>query len=138
MFDASLLKQRLDAFATTFDYVNSRAMDPVRFVHRWPPGVEQEIISLYAALLAYGRADVLGRAINDAVERMGAAPLEAIKADTVDDAIHRFSGFVYRVTRGIDLARLWCGLGILSVVGGVSAKRSKRWTSNKHRILDPC
>ena len=86
-----LLKQRLDAFATTFDYVNSRAMDPVRFVHRWPPGVEQEIISLYAALLAYGRADVLGRAINDAVERMGAAPLEAIKADTVDDAIHRFS-----------------------------------------------
>ncbi|MEE2786871.1 MAG: TIGR02757 family protein [Myxococcota bacterium] len=111
MFDTLKLRQQLDEFIQTFDYASSRQLDPVRFVHRWPSGIDQEIVALYAALLAYGRADVLGRAIEEAVARMGAEPGLAITTDSTADAVHRFSGFVYRVTRGVDLARLWVGLG---------------------------
>jgi uncharacterized protein (TIGR02757 family) len=69
--------------------------------------------ALFAALMAYGRVDLIARALTDATARMGPRPAEAAAADDAEAAARRFEGFVYRFTRGPDLARVWHGVGAI-------------------------
>ncbi len=108
----------LDAFLGAFDYGRHRENDPVRFPHRYDDARDQEVVALFAACLAYGRASLIGRAVEQATARMGPAPAEGALADDLAGAHLRFDGFVYRMTRGEDLARLWLGVGALLRVHG--------------------
>jgi len=90
-----------------------RARDPVAFPHRYPDALDRELIALFAALMAYGRVDLIARALTEATARMGTHPAEAAAADDVEAAARRFEGFVYRFTRGPDLARVWLGIGAI-------------------------
>ena len=107
------LRAHLDALLADCDLDRHRAADPVAFVHRFQAPADQEVVALFAACLAYGRVDLIRRALVDAVGRMGPAPAAAARADDPAAARARFAGFVYRVTRGEDLARLWIGVGAL-------------------------
>jgi uncharacterized protein (TIGR02757 family) len=112
----------LDAFLATFDFSAARARDPVAFAHRFEGEADREVVALFAALLAYGRVDLIARALEDVTTRMGPNPAAAARADDLDAARRRFDGFVYRFTRGEDLARLWFGVGrTLSTYGGLGA-----------------
>ena len=107
------LRLELDSFAEGFDYAGLRANDPISFPHRFSRQADQEVVALFAALLAYGRADLIARAMEEILERVGPHPAQSAMDDTEDSARARFDGFVYRVTRGIDIARLWVGVGQL-------------------------
>ena len=116
------LRAALDAFLVRFDYAAARARDPVAFAHRYAEAADREVVALYAALLAYGRVDLIARALEDVTARMGSAPARAALEDSPTQARARFEGFVYRFTRGEDLARLWIGVGaVLRVHGGLGA-----------------
>jgi len=105
------LKAELDALIAAHDAGERRAADPIAFPHRWPAGPDREVVALFAGMLAYGRADLIARALGDVVPRMGPAPARAAAEDGADGARRRFEGGVDRFTRGADLARLWIGLG---------------------------
>lgn len=107
------LRRELDAFLGGFDFAAHRARDPVAFAHRYAAPADQALVGLFAALLAYGRADLIARALADVTARMGPAPAAAALADDEAAARERFGGFVYRFTRGDDLARLWLGAAAL-------------------------
>jgi uncharacterized protein (TIGR02757 family) len=107
------LASELDAFLQSFDFARHRENDPIRFVHRYPDPADREVVALFAALMAYGRADLIGRALRDVVARIGDAPAAACATDDEATALARFDGFVYRLTRGPDLARIWLGAGAL-------------------------
>ncbi len=98
------------------------ATDPIRFPKRFKNPADREIVALYAALIAYGRVNLIGRAVSDILTRITPTPSEALRADDVTTAQERFDGFVYRVTRGQDLARLWIGLQkVVSDFGSIGA-----------------
>jgi uncharacterized protein (TIGR02757 family) len=116
------LDASLDAFLATFDFSGARARDPIAFAHRFEGEADREVVALFAALLAYGRVDLIARALEDVTARLGPHPAEAARADDLDAARRRFDGFVYRFTRGEDLARLWFGVGrTLETYGGLGA-----------------
>lgn len=112
-FDPAALAAELEGLIAAHDPAERRAADPIAFPHRWPAGPDREVVALYAGLMAYGRADLIARALDDAVGRMGPTPARTAAADDLAAARRRFEGFVYRFTRGEDLARLWIGLGRL-------------------------
>ena len=87
--------------------------DPIQFPKRYQEPQAIETVAIYAALLAYGRVNLIERALEQVTERMGQDVLKNLLNDTPKQARQRFSGFVYRLTRGEDLARVWIGLGEL-------------------------
>ncbi|MCA9546995.1 MAG: TIGR02757 family protein [Myxococcales bacterium] len=101
----------LDAFLAGADVAAHRDRDPIAWPWKYPDPQDREVVALFAASLAYGRADLIARALADATARMGPAPAAAAQADSLAAARARFDGFVYRLTRGDDLARLWLGIG---------------------------
>lgn len=110
-FDRDRLAAELDALLADYDHAGRRGADPIAFPHRWPAGPDREVVALFAGLMAYGRADLIARALTDITGRMGATPVEAAATDDLAAARRRFDGVVYRFTRGEDLARLWVGVG---------------------------
>ncbi len=107
------LREELERFVSSFDHAGLRSTDPIAFPHRFERKADQEIVAIIAALMAYGRADLIARAMEDLLVRIGPNPSQTLRQDQETDARARFDGFVYRVTRGVDVARLWVGLGDL-------------------------
>lgn len=103
----------LDAFLADFDIATHRARDPVAFVWRYTDPLDQELMAVFAAGLAYGRVTTIARALEDVVARIGAHPSQAAAQDDEAAAIARFDGFVYRLNRGVDLTRVWLGIAAL-------------------------
>ncbi|MGB0648055.1 MAG: TIGR02757 family protein, partial [Bradymonadia bacterium] len=87
--------------------------DPIKFPKRYKDPRAIETVAIYASLLAYGRVNLIERALEQVTDRMGKDLVTNLLNDTPEQAKQRFSGFVYRLTRGVDLARLWIGLGEL-------------------------
>ncbi|MFB6273211.1 MAG: TIGR02757 family protein [Salinibacter sp.] len=70
--------------------------DPVSVPHAFDDPRDQEVIGLYAALLAWGRRDVLLRKLEELCERMDHAPDRFVRsfdperdAGALDDFVHR-------------------------------------------------
>jgi uncharacterized protein (TIGR02757 family) len=108
-----LLRAELDDFLASYDFEARRGHDPIAFPHRFADPLDRELVAFFAACLAYGRADLIARALEGVLARVGPRPAEAAARDDAGAARRRFGGFVYRVTRGDDLARLWLGLAHL-------------------------
>ena len=108
-----IFRETLDTFLDHVDFATLVKADPIVFPRRWPAGPDREVAALTAAALSYGRADLIARALGQLRARMGADPAAAAMSDSPAQARQRFDGFVYRVTRGVDLARLWIGCGEL-------------------------
>ena len=81
--------------------------DPVGLVWELAQS-ERELGGLVASGLAYGRVDVLRLAIEDVFERLEWRPLALASAEP-DEIAKRLKGFVYRMTKGDDLADLIVG-----------------------------
>ena len=107
------MQAHLDAFLANFDYVAHRARDPVAFVWRYSDPLDQELMAVFAAGLAYGRVASIARALEEVVARVGPNPSQAAAADDEAAALARFDGFVYRLNQGVDLTRVWLGIAAL-------------------------
>ena len=83
------------------------ARDPVGTVHRYGDPLDQEIVGLVAASIAFGNVTTIRAKLDDALARLGPKP-----ARFADDeaAVHaRLRDWVHRVFRGEDIARLVVG-----------------------------
>ena len=97
----------LDAVRADCDVAARREKDPVAFVHLQTSKADREIVGLLAACLAFGNVTTIRKKLADALLRVG--PSASRGSDSLSDLQARFEGFVHRLFRGDDVARLLFG-----------------------------
>lgn len=90
------LRNYLDTLVNRYERQGFIEDDPVRIPHAFDNPRDQEVIGLYAALLAWGRRDVMLRKLEGLCERMEYAPDRFVRtfdperdAEVLDDFVHR-------------------------------------------------
>lgn len=83
----------------TPDYIHN---DPVSFVHAFEQKDDQELAGFFAAIMAWGRRDIVLAKVQDLLERMNYQP-----ADFIRNYDHRsqsvFDGFKHRTFKPVDV-----------------------------------
>lgn len=120
--------------APVSDWLNT---DPIQFPRRYTQIQQREVVAIFAALLAYGRVGLIARAMEDVLKRMGPDLHLSITNDSPANARERFSGFVYRLTTGSDLARLWLGLGDIIRTHGSIGQALMVWHDDSNTDFRP-
>ncbi len=87
------------------------ANDPVSLVHAFTDPLDREIVAVLASSLAFGNVTTIRAKIKDALARIGPRPARAVR----DEAkLHEaMVGFIHRLFRGEDVARLLYGAGVV-------------------------
>jgi uncharacterized protein (TIGR02757 family) len=96
------LHEYLDTLVDRYEQPAFIDNDPISIPHAFDDPRDQEVIGLYAALLAWGRRDVMLRKLEELCERMDHAPYRFVRTfdpDTDGDAL---DGFVHRTFQPID------------------------------------
>ena len=101
------LREALDGVRARCDVASRRAADPVAFVHRYRDPLEQELVGLVAASLAFGNVKALTAKIDDALGRLG-PDLLGVAASRRETA-RRLRGWKHRVYTAGDLTCLVIG-----------------------------
>jgi uncharacterized protein (TIGR02757 family) len=112
------LRPLLDALDAGLDRAARIAADPVELPRRYADAADQEVAALFAACLAYGRADVFKPVLERVLEAMGASPGRFVRAFARAPDPAAFAGAVYRFNRPEDLAALAAGAGALAARHG--------------------
>jgi uncharacterized protein (TIGR02757 family) len=103
----SALKKALDAVRAGCDVVIRRERDPVGIVHQYADPIDQELVGLVAACIAFGNVKTIRAKLGDLLARLGEHPAAA--ADDEGALFAKLDGWVHRVFRGEDIARLLLG-----------------------------
>jgi len=96
------LKPYLDAVGEKVenpDYIDS---DPILFMHAFDDKLDQELAGFFAAIMAWGRRDIVINKVRDLLERMDHHPKEFIANFSEKDA-RFFRGFKHRTFKPVDI-----------------------------------
>lgn len=96
------LQAALDALIETTDTHARTQRDPVGMVHPFADE-EHEVVAHIAAGLAYGRVDLIRRAIDRVLQVLGPQPTAWVRAMQRGDFVRAEPDFVYRMTRADDM-----------------------------------
>ncbi|WP_456429461.1 TIGR02757 family protein [Rhodocaloribacter sp.] len=114
MVEKSELAAYLDALVRRFEHPDFILTDPVSIPHGFDDPGDQEVIGLYAALLAWGQRKTLLRKMEDLCERMDYRPHRFVRDfDEVRDA-EKLAGFKHRTFQPIDA--LWLTKSLQAVL----------------------
>lgn len=103
------LRDHLDTFLETFDYLHHRDNDPVSLLWTYENAEDQALMGLLASGVAYGRVALVRDAGKRLAHHLGPNPSHTLKTTDIDTLAGRFDGFVYRMTRGPDVVDLLSG-----------------------------
>jgi uncharacterized protein (TIGR02757 family) len=101
------IKRRLELVRSRCDTGARLDADPVGMVHRFTDPLDQELVALVAASIAFGNVKTIRAKLEALLVRLGPRP--AALADAPDEVFRRLDGWVHRVFRGEDVARLVVG-----------------------------
>jgi uncharacterized protein (TIGR02757 family) len=118
------IKRRLDLVRARCDTSARLAADPVGVVHRFRDPLDQEIVALVAASVAFGNVKTIRAKLELALARLGPHP--AALADRPEEVFARLDGWVHRVFRGEDVARLIVGARAIQRESGSLGARFDR------------
>jgi len=104
---AARVRRVLDAVRATCDVGARREADPVSFVHGFTARADQELAALLAACLAFGNAKIITKKLAEIRARLGPDLTLASRSLRLLD--NKLEGFVHRVFRASDVARLLFG-----------------------------
>jgi uncharacterized protein (TIGR02757 family) len=115
---AAALRPLLDALDARLDRAARIAADPVELPRRYADPLDQEVAALFAASLAYGRADVFKPLLVRVLEVMAPSPAAFVRtfARAADPGAFPFAR--YRFNRPADLAALAAAAGELALRHG--------------------
>jgi uncharacterized protein (TIGR02757 family) len=99
------LNQYLDTLVSRHETEAFIDDDPISIPHAFDDPHDQEVIGLYAALLAWGRRDVMLRKLEELCERMDHAPHRFVRTFDEERDAAALDGFVHRTFQPIDA--LW-------------------------------
>ncbi len=129
------LKSYLDAITSKYERVSFIDGDPVSIPRAFDSAQDQEIIGLFAAVLAWGRRDVMLSKLGDLCERMGFRPYEFVSGYSPDRAGDPLSGFGHRTFLPADAVSLVRGIqSILDEYGSIAALCESHITQNDQHI----
>ena len=115
---AAALRPLLVALDARLDRAARLAADPVELPRRYPAPEDAEVVGLFAASLAYGRADVFKPVLERVLAAMGRSPAQFVERFARAPDVEAFAGAVYRFNRPADLAALAAGAGALRLRHG--------------------
>ena len=96
------LRQYLDTLVARYETADFIDEDPISIPHAFDDRRDQEVIGFYAALLAWGRRDVMLRKLEELCERMDYAPYRFVRTFDPDNDRKALDGFVHRTFQPID------------------------------------
>lgn len=115
------VKTVLDAVRATCDAAARREKDPVSFVHRFAVRADRELVGLLAASLAFGNVTTIRQKLEEILARLERMPKKgslAERCDHLPTLLGALEGFVHRLFRGEDVARLLYGARVCQREGG--------------------
>ncbi len=115
---AAALRPLLEALDAGLDRAARLAADPVELPRRYAAPQDQEIAALFAASLAYGRADVFKPVLERVLAAMGPSPARFVRAFARAPDAGAFAGATYRFNRPADLAALAAAAGHVALRAG--------------------
>lgn len=113
-----LVHRRLDVLLETRDHARHMTTDPVSFVHAYSRADDKEIVGLLASSLAFGNVKAVRASVARVLAILGEHPARYLAR--TDEASLRTSlkGFVHRVYKGNDVARLLTNASSLQLEHG--------------------
>jgi len=99
--------EALERVRREIDVEARRRADPVAFAHRYEHDEDRELVALLSAALAFGNVVSIRRSVEEVLRRLGPRPARA--ASELASTQARLEGFVHRMVRGDDVARLLVG-----------------------------
>ncbi|NNF57586.1 MAG: TIGR02757 family protein [Rhodothermaceae bacterium] len=104
------LQATLDNLVARYERPAFIADDPIAFPHAFDDPRDQEVIGLFAALLAWGRRSIINSKLAELVERMDYRPYRFVRdfRPARDEA--RLAGFKHRTFQPADAFALTCAL----------------------------
>lgn len=99
------LKAYLDALVERFERPAFIESDPISIPHGFDDPRDREVIGLYAALLAWGRRNVMLRKLSELCERMRYQPFRFVTSFDEGRDGERLKGFKHRTFQPVDA--LW-------------------------------
>jgi uncharacterized protein (TIGR02757 family) len=118
------IKRALDRVRAREDLAARRDHDPDGFVHRYTRKEDQELVALVAASSAFGNVKAIRAKLEDLFARLGPSPAALCDDEARVHAALR--GWVHRVYRGEDVARLLVGARRVQVACGSLGARFAR------------
>ncbi len=110
IFNLNALNTQLNDLIEEFDSLERRAHDPVDLVWKYTSAEDQEVVALITSCLAYGRVALLKQAVADVLDRLGPHPAEFLQNVDTHCLPDLLDGFVYRMSKGVDVADLLAGI----------------------------
>lgn len=89
------LRTQLDTLSAQYERAAFIGADPISLPHAFDDPRDQEVIGLYAAVLAWGRRSIMLKKLADLVARMEYKPYEFVRGFSVSHE-PRLAGFVHR------------------------------------------
>ena len=108
----------LDRFDRLFDKAARLGFDPVELPRRHADPADQEVAALFAATLAYGRADLFRPQLERVLAEMAPSPARFCEAFARAPRAGCFAGFRYRFNRPEDVAALAAAIGHVRLAHG--------------------
>ena len=95
-------KAYLDALVKRFEQPHFIADDPVAICHAFNDPRDQQVIGLYAALLAWGRRSLILSKLEELCDRMAFRPWTFVRDFDVNRDRHHLEDFVHRTFQPLD------------------------------------
>lgn len=99
LFELKVCLDRINDSVEQSDYIQS---DPVQFIHAFESKKDIEIAGFFAAIMAWGRRDIVINKVDNLLQRMSYKPFEYIKRYHQDD-FSTLLGFKHRTFMPIDI-----------------------------------
>lgn len=100
------LKNQLETIYNQFHSPQYFRIDPLLCVHKFTSGADREIAGLIAAVLAYGRAEIIIRNCNCIFEKISGDIGQFLSSTTFTQKQQIFKTFKHRFNDGFDIALL--------------------------------
>jgi uncharacterized protein (TIGR02757 family) len=104
------LKQKLEHLYDTYTRRSFVDPDPLLFLYRYPDVRDREVAAMVAACLAYGRVEMIMRAVAQVLAFLGPAPAARVAGLTAAEMTRGLAGFTYRFARQSHLTGLVAGM----------------------------
>ncbi|MEX0719038.1 MAG: TIGR02757 family protein [Balneolaceae bacterium] len=96
------LKPYLDELAAEIEVSDFIDRDPIQFMHAFEEKKDQELAGFFAAIMAWGRRDIVNAKIEDLLKRMSYKPSEFIGNFSENNA-QVLEGFKHRTFKPVDM-----------------------------------
>lgn len=96
------LKPKLDALVDQIEQPDFIDNDPIQFMYAFEDKNDKELAGFFAAIMAWGRRDIVVNKVDDLLKRMEYKPAEFILNFSESDA-EKLEGFKHRTFKPIDI-----------------------------------